>query len=592
MREGIRRACLVVAATLHVGAALAAGNPSLTVAAGSTYAVNQTTTLSQLVVGAGAQLLAPAGKRLTLTVDGVGTAIRSGSYSGKVVLTPTDDVVESFNDMGANESYHYRTALYVDNGAVVPGKSVSAALVGGMVDNGRAEGVSISSSEDEFNGIWVTGRSDYTISHARIHLVGNGGNDFVGYGAAIKTTGSAHVSINDSLITTHGVVRTAIFVGGDSVVEVNRSRINARNGTLPAGYRGGPITGGGGIMMEPPWVLGIVGNVRATNAVGNGEVHYNDSVVRAQGWGALSTDATRNVKLYCRNSTIEVLESGYGSYADGTSFNTFSGCRIKAPDYGLIITGGSALFTDGAVVHSGRIGVMMHSGGSGTLTVNKGSVFLTREAVFQPKSSFPKIVVDGARLHSDRGLILEAIVNDDPVAAQMAARMAAAMANGASLFGPGPPPGGGPAAPPMPTGPRVIDASFSNVSLKGDIIHSMTSLGGMNVTISNSRMEGGISTATATHAEGEPSPQNYRRIGRMQHRFGPATGSNGLSVALDGRSTWVVTKTSYLTALTLAEGARLTAPSGFSLTVTVDGGTVATGAGHYRGAITLRVSRG
>jgi hypothetical protein len=585
------------------GMALAAADPTLNIAAGTTHSIEQGTILSQLVIADGAQLMAAANKSLTLTVNGVTTSIRPGTYSGKVVLTPTDEVLEQFNDMGANETYRYRTALYIDNGAVVPGKSVSAAVVGGKVDNSAAQRISITSSEDEFNGIWVTGNSNYTINHARINFTGNGGNDFAGFGAAIKTGGKAHVTINDAIINTRGVVRTAIFVGGDSVVTVNNSRIDVRNGTLPVGYKGGPITGSGGIMMEPPWVLGIVGNVRATNVVGNGEVHYINSVIRSQGWGALSTDATRNVKLFCKNSTVEVLESGYGAYADGVSLDTFSGCRIKVPDYGLIITGGSALFTDRSVVNSGRIGVMMHSGGSGTLTINKGSVLNTREAVFQPKSSFPKIVVDGAQLNSASGVILEAIINDDPIAGQMAARMAArGVGAGGSLFGGppagalpgGPPPGGragGPGGAPAPTGPRIVDASFSNMTIKGDIINAMTTLAGMKLRFANSHIAGGISTATATHSDGEPTAQYYQRVGRMKHNFQHTDGNNGIEVSLDDKSSWVITKTSYLTNLVLAAGARISAPKGYSLSASVDGKEVALTTGSIQGAIVLKVAK-
>jgi len=48
------------------------------------------------------------------------------------------------------------------------------------------------------------------------------------------------------------------------------------------------------------------------------------------------------------------------------------------------------------------------------LTINKNSVFNTEKAVIQLKSSSPDILVDGARLHSKSGVILEAFVNDDP----------------------------------------------------------------------------------------------------------------------------------------------------------------------------------
>jgi hypothetical protein len=62
-------------------------------------------------------------------------------------------------------------------------------------------------------------------------------------------------------------------------------------------------------------------------------------------------------------------------------------------------------------------------------------------------------------------------------------------------------------------------------------------------------------------------------------------------VSLDGRSTWVVNKTSYLTALWLAKGAQVVAPKGHRLSATVDGKDTALGAGDYQGAIVLKVEK-
>ena len=46
-----------------------------------------------------------------------------------------------------------------------------------------------------------------------------------------------------------------------------------------------------------PWVLGINGSNRLTNAIDQAQVHYHDSIVVAQSWAALSTDAGRGVRL-------------------------------------------------------------------------------------------------------------------------------------------------------------------------------------------------------------------------------------------------------------------------------------------------------
>jgi hypothetical protein len=583
-------AILLPAGSAH---AAEAANPIMTVSSGTIQVIDKVTKLSQLSLIEGGTLAAPAGSSLTMTIDGIGMPLVAGYYHGLVVLTPTVDVIETFNDMGMHDAYHYRSALFIDDGARVPGKSVYSAIVGGVVTDKAASGISITSHEDKFNGIFITGTSTYTLLHPTIRFTGNGGNDFVGFGAAIKTAGAAKVTVDHASIINTGVVRTAVFVGGHSDVTVNDSHIEVHNGTLPPDYKGGPITGGGGIMMEPPWVLGVVGNVRATNVVGNGTAHYNNSHVIAQGWGALSTDATTDVHLYATHTTIEAQQSGYGAYADGKSLDTFSGCTFKVADYGLIMTGGSGIFTDASVVNSGRFGVMMHSGGHGTLTIDRGSAFHTKEAVIQIKSSYPTIVVNRASLESANGIILEAIVNDDPHAG------GGIPPGGMPPGGGAPPPAGGtPAAgppsvfgaDPVATGPKTVKASFSNVALTGDIVDSMTTLAPMQINLEHGTLRGGISTASSAPAEGKPTPQTYNLIGKMLHTFGKGEGENGLEVVLGAHAGWTVTKTSYLTSLTIAKDARISAPKGSQLSLSVDGHAAMLRAGSYRGALVLAVT--
>jgi hypothetical protein len=587
-------AAAVAALLLQAAAARAADGAAsiMTVAAGSTQVIDKVTKLSQLSLIQGGTLSAPPGSSLTMTVDGIGTALVAGYYHGAIVLTPTEDVIESFNDMGMHDTYRYRSALFIDNGARVPGKSVYSAIVGGVVTDESASGISITSHEDKFNGVFITGASSYTLERPTIRFTGNGGNDFVGFGAAIKTAGTAKVIVNHASIINTGVVRTAVFVGGHSDVTVNDSHIEVHNGTLPADYKGGPITGGGGIMMEPPWVLGVVGNVRATNVVGNGTAHYNNSHVIAQGWGALSTDATTDVHLYATHTTIETQQSGYGAYADGKSLDTFSGCIFNVADYGLIMTGGSGIFTDASVVNSGRFGVMMHSGGRGTLTIDRGSAFHTKEAAIQVKSSFPTIVVSHASLEAANGIILEAIINDDPHAGGGIPPGGMPPGGGAPPPAGGSPAGGPPSvfgADPIVTGPKMIKASFSNVALTGDIVDSMTTLAPMRVSLEHGSLRGAISTATSAPAQGKPTPQTYNLIGNMAHTFGKGDGDNGLEVVLGPNAGWVVTKTSYLTSLAIGEGARISAPKGSQLALSVDGHAAMLHTGTYTGALVLSV---
>ena len=63
--------------------------------------------------------------------------------------------------------------------------------------------------------------------------------------------------------------------------------------------------------------------------------------------------------------------------------------------------------------------------------------------------------------------------------------------------------------------------------------------------------------------------------------------NNGVVVSLDKDSAWTVTSTSYITSLTIAEGAVIKAPEGKTLTMTVDGVETEIVAGTYAGKIKM-----
>jgi hypothetical protein len=511
------------------------------------------------------------------------------------------------------------------------------------VTDAAAKDVSITSVGDNFNGIIVRGeaKSSYSIVNPVISLTGNGTNDFAGFGSAIMTDGNAEVTVDNAKINNTGAVRTAVWVGGNSVANVNNSEIETHSGTLPKDYswswaKGGP-TDGRYVMMEVPWMLGIVGNNRATTVVGGGTAHYNNSHIKVQNWGALSTDAVRGAKLFANNSHIEAVESGYGAYADGAD-DSFSGCTFDVHDYGLIIAGGTGHFTDGTVVNSGRFGVMSHSG-SGTITIDKGSVFNTKKAVIQIKGGQPTVIVDNAKLNSESGVILQAMVNDDPnrggggparggapgggrgearggapggmpggAPGGAPGGIASGAAGGAPGGAPGEARGGMPGGAPggAPGGTRggagasgAVSATFKNVTLNGDIVTSMTSSSDVVVRFEKASITGAITTATAKHAvapNGEELTMKdetdlYYLIGEVENTYEPTRDKYGINVSLDAGSSWVVNKTSYLTGLTIADGAKITAPEGYNLSMTVDGAGKKINAGAYKGKIVLKVSK-
>lgn len=572
-----------------------------TIKSGSTWEVSETTGLSKLTIAEDGVIKAPEGKSLTMTVDGVETPIAAGTYRGKIVLTVNDEIIVDYR--GTNK-YRFRTAIYVNDGKYVPDKSVAASVKGGTVTDTSASDVRITSVGDRFNGIMVTGDSRYSINNPVISMTGNGGNDFAGFGASIMTDGNAEVTIENASIYNAGAVRPAIWVGGNSTVKINNADIETHSGTLPGDYSFSWVKGSmakGEFFMEVPWMLGCVGNTRSTIVMANGKAYYNNSHIRAYGWGALSTDqVSSDAVLYAADCVIETVESGYGSFADGSS-NTYSGCTFNVADYALIMQRGSASFTDGTVVNSDRLGVMSY-GPSTILTIDKGCVFNTKKAVIQVKGGSPAILVDNARLNSETGVIFQAMLQDDPD--MVKSSKGGGTPGGADGSQAGGAPGAGSSAGipggDMPAaaaggGPKV---TFKNVDLKGDIITSMTTEGDVDITLDKASITGAITTSIAEHAKG-PSGEEieqrddnilYKIIGEVKDTYSATDDKYGMRVSIDKNSSWIVDKTSYLTGLTIADGAVVTAPEGFSLAMTVDGDPRAIKPGEYKGKIVLKVT--
>lgn len=597
---------------------------SKVVEADSTWVVKETTTLTSLTIGRRATIAAPEGYGVTMTVDGVGIPVKYGEYKGKIVLTITKDIIITRGGMSGGfpgggtpaagdapavgtapggvsgsggevapetgaappsggggpgrSSRPFRTAIYIEDGQYVAEKSVAAAVAGGKVTDASAKNVQIISNEGYFNGIIVTGdsKSTYSIVNPVISLTENGGDDFSGLGAAILVNGKAEVTIDNAKIRGSGYNRSALIARGESVVHVNNSDIEVDSGILNED----PIAALGidnKTMLIGPWLMGMFGRNRAINVLESATIYYNNCHIKSNQWGCLSTDSPTKIRLFATDCLIETVESGYGSYSIGDSINTFRGCTFNVVDYGLILCNmGSGILTDGCVVNSKKIGVMMHDGTGGSkLTIDKGTVINSKSTVIQIKGSRgADIVVDNAELNTEKGTILQTMPNDDP---DMQDRNIITGDEGDT---------------------RDVNATFSNMTLNGDIVNGFTASGSVNVTFKKTEITGAITTATAEHPlfNGEEitmeTPEFYYLIGEVNNIFcAKPEDPHGVSVSLDSGARWVVDRTSYITRLTMENGAVITAPEGYNLTMTVDGVKKEIEAGTYEGQIVLTVTK-
>jgi hypothetical protein len=410
-------------------------------------------------------------------------------------------------------------------------------------------------------------------------------------------------------------------------------------------------------MMEVPWMMGITGNLRATNLAENGTVYYNNTHIKAQGWGCLSSDAVTNTRMFVTNCVLETTESGYGAFSLGNNVSTFSGTTFNVADMALVSQDGDGVFTDSCVINSGRFGVMFFGTGD-YITIEKGTVFNTKSTAIMLKTPGHDVVIDNAKINPENGIILQVMPMDDPFFTSRdnsgggqggppgGAPAGGGMPGGAPAGGdqggapsgasaggtmPGAAPAGGdqggapsgaPAGGTMPgaapagsapggapggdaggsvpgsrsKGSSDVNATFKNTALKGDVVNGSTSLAALNVTVENATITGAITSSVVKHAVGPNGEEVtmdhrelYKLIGEITNTYSATDEKYGVKVSLDAKSTWVVDKTSYLTSLTIADGAKISAPEGYSVTMTVNGVNKPIGAGDYKGKIVLTV---
>lgn len=595
--------------------------------------VEETTTLSKLTLKEGAKLTAPEGKFVQLTVDRVGRQQAPGTYQGEVVLT----VAECYHMpphglmlmMGRSEEF--RNTAVIENNRVVEAKGVPALVQAGTITGEEARDVVLSSDEEDFNGILVTGDSQYTVSDAHIDLDGHGYNDFMGCGAAITAIDNAHLTIRDSEITMSGVTRCAVHVGGDSVVHVDHCRIENHSPDDPEW------------MGDFSWGIGVTGTNRLVQLCDNGTVYYTNCNLKTNGWGVFSIDGCDDsANIYVKDCRVELSgprAHGYGAFCIGDrNIVRFDHSRVHVDGYPLMVRGmigaARAEIVNGCEITGNRFGVFVLGDKNTPVTIADSSL-VTGKSTICVKGSATDFHISNSVLRPGNGVVLQLMDNDeagmdvDAVMVPVGRRDEYVPGRSLTAFDP------------------AVDVSveLSGMSVEGDFFNSTTNLhrerdcikGGMNtqptfggmfappagtesildgppqgqdhpnphvdhdaelrgpknllVEMKDARVEGVISAAEQAYREGVTRIDQYNRLelSNVTQTAAP-TVNNGVLVRLDRFSTWLVTGTSYITSLDLAPNAILKGAGGRKLVMTVDGVETAVAPGHYEGKIVLSLA--
>ncbi len=591
----------------------------------STWLVEETFSCQELIIRPRAVLTAPEGKYLTLTVNGVGQKIEPGTYKGDVVLSVTDAYhMRPGGLMRPNQiSRDFHTAIVVEDGKVT--KTIPAILQGGSVEDGVIDGVYMASREDSFNGIVVDGEGTCEIKNIKADFDGFGDNDFLGVGCAVTVVGNPTVTVENCDFTVNGVTRCAVHVGGTSNVTVRNTKMTnlCPEDSWPGNFS---------------WQVGFCGSNRLAQFTDAANVTYDHCDLKTNGWGILSIDGTDGGQtMLVKNTHMELSgpkAHGYGAFCIGDNEVIYDNCDVDVYGYPLLMMGmegkGKASILDSRI-KGRRYGVMINGDDNSVLTV-RNSDFKTTKSTFCVHGSSTLIEVENSTMQAANGTIVQ-LMDTDQCGMVMAdfhipVGVADTPIDGRDLS----------------TASLAEDVTFrlKDCSIQGNFFNSTTNIrayrnsaiggigefhdtvigllqdwdtenddggdayGGpiaarhngddlrgpknLGLELTATHIEGMISSATQQYRDGLKviTEDNRMELTNVTQTPAPAV-NNGVVVTLDSASSWQVTGTSYITGLTLAEGAQISAPAGKKLSVTVDGQAVELKAGTYTGKIVLEV---
>ncbi len=596
--------------------------------------VEETTRLTRLVIAEGGELAAPEGKFVHISDNGAGRDPKKpGEYFGDIVVS----VAETYpmcphGLMKVNGRWQYfRDALVVTDNRIVEEQSVPAAILGGTVTNTEADGITIKSDEPGFNGILITGDSEYTVKKAIMRLDGQGFDDFGGVGAGVAAIDNARVTIEDSDITMAGETRCAIHVGGDSVVHVNRCRIENHSPENPEW------------MGDFSWGFAALGTNRLVQLCDNGTVYYTDCDLKSNGWGVFSIDGCDDsVAIYAKNCRVDLSGShshGYGSFCIGDrNIVSFDHCDMRISAYPVMVRGmmraARVDIVNGCRIFSEKYGVLCFGDLDTPVTI-ADSELTTVSSTLVVKGSSTKFHLRNSQIKPGNGVVLQLMDNDecgmDVCKTVLPVGRTDTYLEGRDLakFDP----------------EFDVLVELEDMDVVGDFYNSTTELhmekdavkggpndaleyfGGLNkmpegvgspmdlieegairdeytydrlqrgaknvlIDMKRARVDGVISSASFAYREGltEITAANRTELNNITQKAAP-TINNGVIVHMDKDSTWCVTGTCYLTELALERTSLILGKGGRRVVMTVDGAeTPIAQDSRYTGKIVLTLA--
>ncbi len=579
----------------------------------------------------GGTIRAPEGKQLTMTVDGVGTDIVPGYYKGDIRIMVTDIYDMTPHGLRSMAQIHtpMNPALVVRDGEIDAEKSATILLQDGEYDGAKMTGTYMATTKGEQNGVIVEGKTKYEIVGAQFDMEGFSSCDFVGAGAAVTTIDDTDVTIRDSYFNLSGVTRCAVHVGGESHVLVKDCKLINMS---PASDKVDTFS----------WMVGFTGTNRLVQLTDHGQVTYEGCELRSNGWAISSIDGGGDVHMVMKDCYMELVgprAHGYGAFCIGDNYVTYDHTHCRINGYPILIMGeegiSRAAIINGSLIEGRRFGVMVHKDDNSVITL-KDSTFRTGKSTICSKGSASTYDIDCVTMEPGNGVILQLMDNDEtdmctdnyyiPVGVKDEYVPGRDLSEASET--------------------EDVIMNIANSVLSGDFLNSTTEIransngvkgdagmfmyrnlgavrmdgfgendprphgghagapetharhkddlqGAKNLALNlkNVQLTGVVSSATQAYREGLHVIEPINRLELSNVTQTPApTVNNGVIVSLDKDSAWTVTGTSYITGLTIADGASVAAPEGKKLTMTVDGAETPVAPGTYKGKIVLTVA--
>jgi len=359
-------------------------------------------------------------------------------------------------------------AIYIGDGRHLAEKSQANAVSAGNVQDRFAKDTKISAVSADIGGVYATGMgTEYILADANIELSGDStGLGGPNSGAAVDD--HATLIIKNCTITTNGQNRNATSAQNYSTLKVYNSTLKANGIPFTPDFTKGGVSPGQKTQME------VDGNCRGHVTLSNSSSYFYYSTIIAGGWGALSTDISDGfVYLEANHCTVKTITSGYGTYADPGCHGVFNHCDLDVAAMAAIIAGeGDVTFNDTKAKCASYLALIHNISAAtsvGTLKVTGGEIS-TGKAAIRVKSANAEIVLDGAKIRTANGVLLESMVTVDPNAAKSA----------------------------HPNEPVYgIHATLKNMDLEGDIVHTADKENrGMTIYLEATTLKGAIKDAS------------------------------------------------------------------------------------------------